>query len=320
MKKVIFSFALIAILVGSIISVSKAEEKAKTPDTLEGQITLSGAFALYPLAVKWAEEFKKIHPNVRIDVSAGGAGKGITDALTNMVDIGMVSRDLNETETKKGAYTFAVTKDAVVAVVNEKNPEIKNILDKGLTKEALSNIWVSGTTKTWGDVYATNTTAQLHAYTRSDASGAAEIWAKFFGKKQEDLLGTGVFGDPGLATAVQKDQLGIGFNNIGYAYDQTTKKQNKGLKVVPIDLNGNGKIDKDENFYNTIDKIVDAIADGKYPSPPARDLFFVTNGKPSKEIVKVFISWVLTDGQKFVNEAGYITLKKDRLKGELQKL
>ncbi|MFN8135282.1 MAG: hypothetical protein U0Z17_08675 [Bacteroidales bacterium] len=25
---------------------------------LEGRITLSGAFALYPLAVKWADEFK----------------------------------------------------------------------------------------------------------------------------------------------------------------------------------------------------------------------------------------------------------------------
>lgn len=48
---------------------------------LQGEIQLSGAFALYPMAVKWAEEFRKIHPKVRIDISAGGAGKGITDAL-----------------------------------------------------------------------------------------------------------------------------------------------------------------------------------------------------------------------------------------------
>lgn len=320
MKKVILSFVLIVIIVVSIVSISKAEEKAKVADNLEGQISLSGAFALYPLAVKWAEEFKKLHPNVRIDISAGGAGKGITDAINNMVDIGMVSRDLNETEIKKGAYTFAVTKDAVVAVVNEKNPEIKNILEKGLTKEALSNIWISGTTKVWGDLYSSETKAQLHAYTRSDASGAAEVWAKFFGKKQEDLLGTGVFGDPGLATAIQKDVLGIGYNNIGYAYDQTTKKQDTGLKVVPLDVNGNGKIDKDENFYGSIDKIVAAIADGKYPSPPSRELFFVTNGKPTRILVKEFISWVLTDGQKFVGESGYITLKREKLKVELQKL
>ncbi|WP_333802686.1 PstS family phosphate ABC transporter substrate-binding protein, partial [Sphingobacterium multivorum] len=69
----------------------------------EGNISLSGAFALYPLAVVWSEDFKKIHPNVRFNISAGGAGKGIADVLTGMVDIGMVSRDLHEQEIKKGA-------------------------------------------------------------------------------------------------------------------------------------------------------------------------------------------------------------------------
>ncbi len=42
-------------------------------------------------------------------------------------------------------------------------------------------------------------------YTRSDAAGAAETWAKYFGKKQEDIQGVAVFGDPGLALAVKKD-------------------------------------------------------------------------------------------------------------------
>jgi len=53
---------------------------------LEGRLSLSGAFALYPMAVKWAEEFKKANPAVKIDISAGGAGKGMTDVLNNMVD------------------------------------------------------------------------------------------------------------------------------------------------------------------------------------------------------------------------------------------
>lgn len=69
---------------------------------LTGTITLSGAWALYPMAVKWAAEFKKIHPKVRIDISAGGAGKGVADALAGSVDLGMVSRDINPAEVKKG--------------------------------------------------------------------------------------------------------------------------------------------------------------------------------------------------------------------------
>jgi len=73
---------------------SALAQSASQKISVEGTIRVSGAWALYPMMVKWAEEFKKIHPQVRIDVSAGGAGKGITDALTGLVDIGMVSREL----------------------------------------------------------------------------------------------------------------------------------------------------------------------------------------------------------------------------------
>src|SRR5687768_6826699 len=75
---------------------------------LEGTISISGAFALYPLTVKWAEEFKKIHPNVKFDISAGGAGKGISDVLGGLVDLGGVSRDIYSEEIGKGAVPFVV--------------------------------------------------------------------------------------------------------------------------------------------------------------------------------------------------------------------
>ena len=38
--------------------------------------------------------------------------------------------------------------------------------------------------------------------------------------------------------------------------------------------------------------IVRAIANDKYPSPPARDLYFVCKGKPKKELVAAFMKWV----------------------------
>jgi phosphate transport system substrate-binding protein len=162
--------------------------------------------------------------------------------------------------------------------------------------------------------------AEIHVYTRSDACGAAETWAAFLGKKQEDLLGVGVYGDPGLAQAVQKDISGIGYNNINYAYDAATKLPVKGIKVVPVDINGNGLLDGEENFYATSNDIVKAIATGKYPSPPARNLHFVSQGIPEGKEVREFISWVLTEGQRFVTEAGYINLTREKRQEELKKL
>ena len=280
-------------------------------EKLKGRLSFSGAFALYPMAVKWAEEFKKANPAVKIDISAGGAGKGMTDVLNNMVDIGMVSREIYPEEVKKGAFGFAVTKDAVVPVMSALNPSLNEILAIGLKPDAANNIWITGKYKLWGQAFNTKSKAPIHVYTRSDACGAAEVWAKYFGKKQEDLLGSGVFGDPGLALAVKKDPIGIGFNNIGYAYDFNTKKQISGIRVVPIDLNKNGKIDPEENFYDSMNDLIDAIAKGKYPSPPARDLYFVTKGKPTNKLVVEFLKWVLADGQKYVNETGYINLSKE---------
>ena len=287
---------------------------------LEGRISLSGAFALYPMAVKWAEEFKKINPGVKIDISAGVAGKGITDVLNNMTDIGMVSRDIYPEEIRQGAVAFAVTKDAVVPVISSLNPSINEILTRGLNHQAGINIWISGTYKTWNQAFNTKIKAPLHVYTRSDACGAAEVWAKYLGENQEDLLGSAVFGDPGLALAVKKDALGIGYNNIGYIYDFKTRKQVSGIRVVPIDLNNNGKIEPEEDFYDSLDLLIDAIAKGKYPSPPARDLFFVIHKKPETKVIREFLKWVLSDGQKYVNESGFIDLSKEKIEGELKRI
>ncbi|MCX6182276.1 MAG: extracellular solute-binding protein [Bacteroidetes bacterium] len=287
-------------------------------DPLYGTINASGAFALYPIMVKWSEEFKKLHPNVKFNVSAGGAGKGISDAVGGLVDIGMVSRELNPSEMEKGAFTIAVTKDAVVPVVCVSNPNLKEILQKGISAATFKNIFIGQQYNTWKEL-GFSTDLPLHVYTRSDAAGAAESWAKYFGKKQEDLQGIGVFGDPGLLQSVKKDIRSIGYNNIGFAYNIKTRQPNKGIVVVPIDLNGNGKIDGDENFYNNLDQISAAIKSGKFPSPPARDLYFVTKGKPQDKAVVEFIQWVLTEGQQFVTSSGYVAFDKEKLEMEIQK-
>jgi phosphate transport system substrate-binding protein len=316
MRKITASTLFVLILI-RLLCIQESFSQGK----LSGQISISGAFALYPMAVKWSEEFRKINPDVRIDISAGGAGKGIADALGGMVEIGMVSREIYTEELNKGAFPIAVTKDAVVAVISESNPVLNEILARGLKKDAGNNIWITGKFTTWEQAFGVKSTTPIHIYTRSDACGAAEMWAKYFGKKQEDLLGVGVFGDPGLAQAVKRDPLGIGFNNIGYAYDAKTKQQVKGLRVVPLDINNNGKIDEDENFYNSMNDLIAAIAAGKYPSPPARELYFVCKGNPkNNKVLAEFIKWVLSDGQKFVHEAGYIALPNEKILSEKKKL
>jgi phosphate transport system substrate-binding protein len=323
--KILISVLIIIIFVGLIgCTKNKAVNTGQNTEGLKGTITISGAFALYSMAVKWAEEFQKLYPNVKIDISAGGAGKGMTDALSEAVDIGMVSRKVYQEEIDKGAWWVSVTKDAVVPVINENNPLLNDLLSQGVKKDTFTSIWINGNIKDWKDTVSVKSeisgNSEIHVYTRSDSCGAGQVWAEFLGSTQEDLLGIGVYGDPGILDAVINDVLGIGYNNISYAYDAKTRAPVKGGKVLPIDVNSNGKIDKDEDFYNSLDGMISAIDTGKYPSPPARELFFVSKGKPKSEIVTEFLKWVLTDGQKYVYDAGYIKLTDVRLKEELAKL
>ncbi|MBR7067674.1 MAG: substrate-binding domain-containing protein [Bacteroidales bacterium] len=325
MKRTLLCIAAIsvaALVLGGATSCigGKKKNANDSTGTYSNEISLSGAFALYPLAVKWAAEYQKLHPEVKIDISAGGAGKGITDALAGVVDFGMVSREIAQVELDKGAVPFAVAKDAVVPTINANNPILADLLKKGLTREAAHGLWIDQTITTWGQLAGTTDATPITVYNRTDACGAAETWALWFGQRQEDLNGVAVFGDPGLAAAVQKDPNSIGFNNIGYAYDINTKKTHDGLLVLPIDVNGNGQIDPEENFYDNKDLIVEAIANDRYPSPPARDLYLVSKGIPKNPVVIDFLRYILTEGQKENVPQGYIGMSPEKVNRSLEML
>ena len=75
-----------------------------------------------------------------------------------------------------------------------------------------------------------------------------------------------------------------------------------------------------EKFYNNQDQIVQAIANNIYPSPPARDLYFVSKGKPANPATIHFLNWILTDGQKFVKSNGYIELSTEKIASSINKI
>ena len=313
-KRFLLTICLSALIVSMSISCKGGSTEATNGgDELNGNISISGAFALYPLAVKWSEEFQKMHPGVRIDLSAGGAGKGMTDVLADVVDLGMVSREVYDAELQKGAVPFATAKDAVVITINADNPFAGELMKKGISKETATKIWITGEDVSWGQVLGTDDATPIHVYTRSDACGAAETFALWMGHKQEDLRGTAVFGDPGLASAVQADKLAVGLNNIGYAYDEKSRKANPGLLVVPIDRDNDGAISSEEYFYDTKDDFIAAVSENKYPSPPARDLYLVSHGVPTNPVVVAFLEYVLGDGQCHNVPAGYIGIDEEKL-------
>ncbi len=310
----------ILILLGMVLAgCSQSGIEPQKDSDLKGTITISGAWALYPMVVRWGEEFQKLHPEVQFDISAGGAGKGMADALAGAVDIGMVSRVIHPEEIEQGAFWISVTKDAVFLTLNADNPVWDEINQQGINQETLVGIFISGEITTWGQVVGRpEVTDPIHVFTRSDACGAADTWSEYLGGKQEDLLGIGVYGDPGVLDAVIKDRLGIGYNNLNYAYDFDSGEPVQGALVVPLDIDGNGAVSSTE-IFDMKEQAINAVVSGFYPSPPARDLNMVTYGKPTGLVLE-FLTWILSEGQQFVSEAGYIPLTPEKLTSELEKI
>lgn len=297
-----------------------AESEANTSSELSGTLSISGAFALYPMMTIWAEEFSKVHPNVQFDVQGGGAGKGMTDTIAGAVDIGMISRSIKDEETAQGIFWVSVTKDAVFPIISAENPVAAQLMEKGITQDIYNKIYITGEITTWGEVIGDpSITDKINVFTRSDASGAAEQWAKYAGgEAQEDLLGIGVNGEPAMVETVLKDPLAIGFGNLNSIFDLSGGGLVPGIVIPPIDINENGAADAEE-IYTVKEDAFGAVADGTYPSPPARFENLATLGKP-EGLELEFIKWILTDGQQYLEAAGFVPLTPEQQAESLAKL
>ena len=281
-------------------------------------IRISGAWALYPMVLVWKDAYEQTH-NVTVEVSGGGAGKGLSDVLNRMVDIGMVSRPFAEEELAQGIFYVAVAKDAVAATINRNNPAVDLIQQQGLSREDLKSIFLGEVTH-WGSVMGRDLSDdKIVVLGRSDSSGAAEIWAAFLGNYTQDDLrqkaDANYDGDMALAQGVKNQKNAIGFNNINYVYNVETGGFASGIRPIPIDLNGDNVLQQDEEFYDTRSSFVDNVSHGIYPSPPGRSEYLASKGAFTGA-AKAFVTWVLTDGQALLSENGYVELPTDILTAE----
>ncbi|MCD8200456.1 MAG: substrate-binding domain-containing protein [Clostridia bacterium] len=91
----------------------------------EGSFSLSGSTSVYPLMMVLTEEYMIKFPGVSITVQAGGSGVGLSDAEAGIVDIGMISKELDE-ESYPTLDCFNLCTDGIALIVNE-NCEVDDV-------------------------------------------------------------------------------------------------------------------------------------------------------------------------------------------------
>lgn len=115
------------------IATSHSTFSSKKPS---GKLIIAGSSSITPLMEKLAESYKKINPDATIEIQQSDSTTGVNAVVENIADIGMVSRELKESELKKGVYPQVLAIDGLVVIVNKDN-KINN-----LSKEQVKKIFM----------------------------------------------------------------------------------------------------------------------------------------------------------------------------------
>jgi phosphate transport system substrate-binding protein len=286
-----WSTALV-LVTGAIITSSFIRQKDyKKPE--KKIINITGTRFFYPLVEKWAEEYKKENPDVDFKIAYG---------IQNS-DISMTGTPVEKENPGKGKYSV-VSKFAIVPIINEKNPAWKVLQKRGLSKSDFEKIYFRGDQQQLNFAFS-SVNVPIRVYTRGACASAT--FSQHFDKKINDLanLDTKIADDKVLLENVLNDSLGVAYNNLGFVYNLQSRKQNPGIRVVPVDLNGNGSVDRDENFYDNLDQVINKLETGKVDLPPVGKMIFIY--KEDRPEVNAFVNWVQTKGQQFNHSEGFLT-------------
>lgn len=302
----IISF-LLGILSSSVVLAAEVDSRLSEYERasgVSGNFSSTGSDTLANLMTLWAEEFKRLYPNVNIQIQAAGSSTAPPALTEGTSNIGPMSREMkdNEIEAFENKYGYKPTAipvaiDALAVFVHKDNP-ITGLTMAEVDAVFSSTIRCGGdqVIENWGQLGLTGAwdKRDLQLFGRNSVSGT-------YGYFKEVALCTGDFKNsvneqPGSASVVQSVSTsinGIGYSGLGY----TTSS----VKSLPLAREAG------DEFYAATPE--NALA-GDYPL--ARFLFVYVNKEPNKPLAPLeqeFVKLVLSKtGQEVVIKDGYIPL------------
>ncbi len=251
-------------------------------NALAEKIVIEGSTTVLPIAQRAAEEYMDANSKADITVRGGGSGVGINSLAAGTCDIANASRSMKDSELQAAASkgkkpkAFVVAMDGIAVIVNANN-HVSN-----LSKKQILDIY-TGKVTNWSQVGGKN--EKIVVVSRDSASGTYESFGELALNKQKvksDALMQA--SNQAIATTISTTPGAIGYVGIGYVTSS--------VKAVTID---------------GIAASVNTVLKGEYPY--SRPLFMYTNGEPKGE-AKKFMDFVLSkEGQKIVEEEGFVALK-----------
>lgn len=301
-----FRLALAAALVAAPAAAQTVEVDPKLPEYtpiqgVSGSIKSIGSDTMNNQMALWAEGFRKMYPNVQVEIEGKGSSTAPPALIAGTANFGPMSRAMKETEIDEFEKAFGykptvlpTSIDMLAVYVNKDNPI------QGLTLQQVDAIFsktrqggFASDIRTWGEAGVGGEWASqpISLYGRNSASGT-------YGFFKSNALFKGDFKDsvkeqPGSSSVVQgvaSDRFGIGYSGIGY--------MTADVRAVPLANDAGGKMvpASPEHAYS-----------GDYPL--ARFLYLYINLEPNAKLDPLrreFVRYIYSkQGQSDVLKGGY---------------
>ena len=315
----------ICLLLGLLLLIcSQANSKdvnTANVQTREGAFEVFTSPELYELTMKWAAEYTNLNPNLKISVTKSSDNE-ISAILEKGSGIGIVADKSSALFRSQSRWNMVVGHDIIVPIMNAANPLRDQIIRNGITSAGLARIFENPGKQTWGMLTGnTQNIADLpiHYYATDDASLKLGV-GKFLNVSQPDNYGVKTATTREMISAIQKDPGGFGFCKLIQITDPNNQSITENIQLIPIDKNGNGKIDYMENIYENMQAFARGVWIGKYPKALSGNIYTVSSAKPKNNAELAFLKWIISDGQQYLNTSGFSNLVLNERNSQLDKI
>jgi len=269
---------------------------------------------LSSLATNWADEFGKLNPGLKITIHDFPENQILESSF-----ISFISDQNHELITDETKWKMVIGRDAVVPIINAKNPLLNEIYRQGVSTEKLAQLLANPEKQNWESLISGSKNLPIHYYIIDNTAIETAVcnFAKMNSTASSSTL---VVNAEELLSAIRKDIYAIGFCKLTDVRDATTKDFLANIKLLPIDKNKNGRLDSFENIYTTMDAFTRGVWIGKHPKALCGNIYAVAALKPTDKNALDFLSWINTDGQKYLNPNGYSDIASIEKQANLEML
>lgn len=291
MKQVILLSILLLFLLTGCTGQTETVPGSSDPGSAE-YIENKGSDTIVNLALAWAERYQQVNPSVRISVTGGGSGTGITALISGTVDIANASRQIKpeELEAARAAgydpREFVIARDAIAIIVHPDNP-INN-----LTLQQLSLIY-RGEITNWSELGGED--REIVRLSRETNSGTHVYFLESvirMGNAEDDAIFSAdtllLPSSEGIIAEVKDNPNAIGYDSLGYVTED--------VKLVGV-----SSLENPDQF---ILPSIDTVSNNTYLI--SRNLYMYTLDQP-EGIVKTYLDWIFSpEAQEIVRGLGFI--------------